>query len=141
MSTYFTIILIIYILILIYLSHQSYEKTSKLSWKIVLFIAEFINRTHIGKVESFDDAHLINKYLRKSAHFFLFLTLAIFFYLYYIKINKNFLLLAFPFIFAFIDEKTKILIKNRHYEFDEFMLNILGIIVGYSICFLFSVII
>lgn len=61
-------------MILIYLSHQSYEKTSRLSWKLVLLIAKFLNKTQLAVIESYDDAHLINKYLRKLAHFLLFLS-------------------------------------------------------------------
>lgn len=139
METY-SIIILIYIMILIYLSHQSYEGTSKLSWRIVLYIAKLLNKTQLIVIESYDDAHLLNKYLRKLAHFFLFFILSILIYYYYFNYKSSVFVLVCPLFLAFIDERTKILIKNRHYDFNEFLINIYGICVGYIICWLFTII-
>lgn len=133
-------IMLIYIMILIYLSHQSYEKSSKLSWKIVLYVAKFLNKTQLVVVESYDDAHLLNKYLRKLAHFFLFFILSILIYFYYFNYKCSVFVLISPLLLAFIDEKTKILIKNRHYDFNEFLINIYGVCAGYTVCLLFTII-
>lgn len=136
----YLIFILIYIMILIYLSHQSYEKTSRLSWKLVLLIAKFLNKTQLAVIESYDDAHLINKYLRKLAHFLLFFILSILIYFYYFNYKYNISVLIIPLILAFIDEKSKILIKNRHYDFNEFLINLYGVCAGYILCWLFTMI-
>ncbi len=113
-----------------YLSHQDGENTGKTSRTLaMLFIGE-----------NQDQIEIVNMWLRKIAHVFVFFVLTIL-VIVTMKVNQNaYYIYAIIFIclWAFVDEATKLKIQGRHFSLFDVGLNLIGVIMGLLVIYFFS---
>lgn len=109
-----------------YLSHEPGEQTRETSMGLVRLILSLIPM----------DEQLLHLFLRKAVHVVIFavLTLLLRLTLYYApQIPRSRLVMAFPVVWAFLDEATKPLVEGRHFSVFDTGLNWLGVVIGWMV--------
>ena len=119
MLNFFICLTAIWFIFMTYLSHEDGEHTKKTSLRLARHF-EFLG----------DDIEEINRYLRKVAHIVVFAVFAI---LYCITVRLAELPLwtmSLVYVFTIVDEATKPLIKGRHFNIYDVVLNVAGTTIG-----------
>ena len=118
--TYILLMLIIIsFIILFYLSHQNEEDTHETSQTLA---------NHFSFLSP--DTDTLHSNLRRYAHIILF---SVFSFLFTLTLNTLFLpyyFLAFPLLYTWADEATKVFIPGRHFSWFDVGLNIIGVVIG-----------
>ena len=130
-SIVYGLLTLIWFSIMLVLSLQDGEKTSELSYKAVGMFFTFVKNK-----KPRERFHFL---IRKCAHVFEYSVLIILFFCFVKTISNTeasliWLILLFPFFWAFIDEKIKGFIIGRHCSFIDFILNEIGCILGLLLC-------
>lgn len=115
----FIVLTVTWFIFMTYLSHEDGEHTEKTSLRLARHF-EFLG----------DDVEEINRYLRKIAHIVVFAVFAI---LYCITVRLAELPLwtmSLVYVFTIVDEATKPLIKGRHFNIYDVVLNVAGTTIG-----------
>ena len=115
----FICLTVMWFIFMTYLSHEDGEHTKKTSLRLARHF-EFLG----------DDVEEINRYLRKIAHIVVFAVFAI---LYCITVRLAELPLwtmSLVYVFTIVDEATKPLIKGRHFNIYDVVLNVAGTTIG-----------
>ena len=110
---------IISFIILFYLSHQNGEDTHETSQTLT---------DHLSFLSS--DTDTLHSNLRRYAHIFLF---AVFTFLFTLTLNTlsfSYYFLAFPLLYTWADEATKVFIPRRHFSWFDVGLNLIGVVIG-----------
>ena len=114
----FTLTIISFI-ILFYLSHQNGEDTHETSLNLT---------NHLSFLSS--DTETLHINLRRYAHIFLFAIFTFFFTLTLHISNYPYYFLAFPVLYTWADEATKVFIPGRHFSWFDVGLNLIGVVIG-----------
>lgn len=104
---------------LVYLSHQNGKATHKTS----LTLAKILGFLY-------SDKEKLHKILRRSAHIILFGVFSLLFTLTLHSFSLSLYFLAFPFLYSWADEATKVFSPGRHFSWFDVGLNIIGTILG-----------
>ena len=115
----FICLTVMWFIFMTYLSHEDGEHNKKTSLRLARHF-EFLG----------DDVEEINRYLRKIAHIVVFAVFAI---LYCITVRLAELPLwtmSLVYVFTIVDEATKPLIKGRHFNIYDVVLNVAGTTIG-----------
>ena len=119
MNYLFLSLTIISFVTLIYLSHQNGKATHETSLtlaRILSFLSSDKEKLHI--------------LLRRSAHIILFFVFSLFFTLTLRSFSLSLFLLAFPFLYSWADEATKVFTPGRHFSWFDVGLNMIGTVLG-----------
>ena len=121
-------------------SDTSYESTKK-SNKIIITVAEMINKKELSQKEK---DRYINKFVfivRKSAHFFIYLILGLLvasLIKEYSLVNKRMMIYSFLicFLYAISDEIHQLFVNGRSGEIRDILIDSMGSLVGIGIYYL-----
>ena len=121
-------------------SDTSYESTKK-SNKIIITVAEMINKKELSQKEK---DRYINKFVfivRKSAHFFIYLILGLLvasLIKEYSLVNKRMVIYSFLicFLYAISDEIHQLFVNGRSGEIRDILIDSMGSLVGIVIYYL-----
>lgn len=130
----FLLLTLLWFLFMTYLSHQNGEETGKTSIELAKHLKKWF---HIGKI----DTDILNCKLRKWAHTGLFFvwTLLVCLTLHQTTLSSyiKWMLFVLVPIWAWADERTKTFMKGRHFSWFDTGLNLLGVVLGVIVFFLF----
>ena len=110
---------IISFIILFYLSHQNGEDTHETS---------LILTNHLSFLSA--DTDTLHSNLRHYAHIILFAVFTFLFTLTIQNFNYPYYFLAFPILYTWADETTKVFIPGRHFSRFDVGLNLIGVVIG-----------
>ena len=106
-------------IILFYLSHQNGEDTHETSLNLT---------NHLSFLSP--DTETLHSNLRRYAHIILFAVFTFFFTLTLNTLSFSCYLLAFPLLYTWADEATKVFIPGRHFSWFDVGLNLIGVVIG-----------
>ena len=106
-------------IILFYRSHQNGEDTHETSQTLT---------EHLSFLSP--DTETLHSNLRRYAHIILFAVFTFFFTLTLNTLSFSYYFLAFPLLYTWVDEATKVFIPGRHFSWFDVVLNIIGVVVG-----------
>ena len=115
---------IISFIILFYLSHQNGEDTHETSLNLT---------NHLSFLSP--DKETLHSTLRRYAHIILFAVFTFLFTLTLHNFHYPYYFLAFPLLYTWADEATKVFIPGRHFSWFDVGLNLIGVVIGVALGF------
>lgn len=113
---------IVWLTLMMFLSHQPGPDTAKTSGWLAVMIADLLSL----------DEMMVHNVIRHSAHAVLYMVLTISSMLVFSKTKiKKYYVLILLLLISLLDEGTKPFIVGRHCDIEDIALNDLGILIGY----------
>ena len=99
-------------------------------WFLWLLSALFLEDTKQALSFLSPDTETLHSNLRRYAHIILFAVFTFLFTLTLHNFHSPYYLLAFPLLYTWADEATKVFIPGRHFSWFDVGLNLIGVVIG-----------